>query len=396
MACIVSAIHSLPEAMALVLQLNLQEHRRLFPETADGGRAMRTVYLRVKRKPVPRTEAVHEAIRLAVQGLGYGAFEDPEELRADAVALRDQWLRWQCAAYGKRFLAHRLDAASVADSEEELLMATLERLEARLADADHDDNNAAAEHAEGAGTLVTKEPAATTAEHDAEHERAEGAGTPAAEEPNAGGTTTATAEEHAAAEEHAPAEHSTEQANELQDAAAEEHAGAAGTADAAAAEEHAPDEAEPPADEAAAEEPDEAPPAAEADADESTAGSGGAARTQKYLNFLKTAQEGELCQKLHRRLRWPAARALWWEQSDPRKALKALNEVLTKAQQEPLTSESLSRTTATAILIDLAEKRAEGPPIRPGCPRCRWQPSGCTPSCLRKAAAKAGRGSAAP
>ncbi len=370
MASILKCVHALGEARALELQLNVQEHGRLFPQTEPGSRALRTVYRGVRSNPVPPTETVRQGLALAVEGLGLGAFGDPAGLREDSRALRTHWLRWKCSTYGRRFLKRRLDAMSVADSEEDLLMDMLERLEARVAareaglpdPAGADTERAAAEeHAGGAPEELQGAAAEGAA---AEGAAAEGTAAEAAEPEGA--------EEHPAA---------TDEATRGEDAADEQHANP--TEDKAApgedAAEHAHADDERPA---AVDQPAEGTDGGAADEHaEPTAKKGNAT---SYQLFLAETQQAEPCVSLPFRLRWHAARALWQEKAgNPRKALKAINEVMVKAQMEPMQGMPQGSSPQT-ILIDIASKLREKP-LRLGCPRCRFNPLGCS-KCAGKAA----------
>ncbi len=99
----------------------------------------------------------------------------------------------------------------------------------------------------------------------------------------------------------------------------------------------------------------------------------------RYRDYLAWVQEREPCIKLHPRLRYDAARALWHEtQQDKKRALQALNSALEKAAKEPL-AELLAGLTVGTVLADLTTAEL---PMRMGCSKCRWKP-GCTPSCYR-------------
>ncbi len=114
-------------------------------------------------------------------------------------------------------------------------------------------------------------------------------------------------------------------------------------------------------------------------------------RSRCYLDFISELLATDLIQGLPYPSRWPAARAHWSAlKGNDLKALKALNEAILKAKEEPirelprdLDGESL-RAHVETLVIDLRAKvRAKGG-AKPGCPRCRYNKKGCPPSCINR------------
>ncbi len=118
--------------------------------------------------------------------------------------------------------------------------------------------------------------------------------------------------------------------------------------------------------------------------------------SEEYHGFMKTARGSTTVLALPRACQYPAARALWHHASGgTTQALHCLNECYEKAKVDPI--ENLGGLSVRARLIELGARLAETAPaeeVRPGCPRCRYNPKGCPPSCLEKAAKRKQRAAA--
>ncbi len=114
-------------------------------------------------------------------------------------------------------------------------------------------------------------------------------------------------------------------------------------------------------------------------------------RSRCYLDTIAELFSGELIQGLPFASRWPAARALWSaSKGNDLKALKALNEAILKAKEEPISELPADqdgkalRAHVDALVIDLRAKVRANGGCKPGCPRCRYNKKGCPPSCINR------------
>lgn len=294
---------------------------------------MSTFCKRVRSNPLPKTTGqVAFALELASEGLGMGAWAHPSGLRADALALRDQWMRRHHARLGRRLLHNRLKGdGSCSDSEEREMLARLDQLERMLAEGRGDPLPDAADEAHG--DLLGEDEQAVEEELLPEGPEAD---VDLPDEPD---------------------QALVDLPEELDEALVD------------------PPE-EPTRDEALVDLPEE-PTLEEAFPDLSERKDNNAGG---YQHFLKEKQKAKPCVDLPQACRWAAARALWWDKKGAKtKSLCALNEVLKKAQQELLNE---APRNVEGYLIELASRLGESPgPPKPGCSRCRNASGGCPPSC---------------
>ena len=102
-----------------------------------------------------------------------------------------------------------------------------------------------------------------------------------------------------------------------------------------------------------------------------------------YHKHMRAARTHPVLLQLPRAARFAAARALWWERpecEDPRRSTKAAAAfrcALSIMGRPPLDTVPAAGIQATLIAEAAAAQHR-------GCPRCRWNPRGCPPSCVRE------------
>lgn len=332
------------KAVARRLRRNFRAHGILFNTGIHDPTVVRVARALMHLK-VPGSFRVQEALDEATAELDLSL--SPDQLQAEAVTLRDMWLKLRCSRRARRFLGYHEPMASCESGESSLdshdfaLRHELTRLQEEL-DAlpplagdvppceEAEDNTGATHHSrEDVGTDATEDGSTGATHQDLE------AGTTLREVDDEGTV-------HLQQDEDPGAILGEELVAQLQPAE---------NADSSAREDPAPR-------------------------------GPSAANAAPYRRFIAIWKASDLIQALPAACHWPACRGLWAEHTGkPRVALLRLNETLLKAQQP--TVEGFGRLNMRAMLVDLAE-RVRGVEARPGCPRCRYNPNGCPPSCRER------------